>query len=83
LVRRADGVHGADLVENALFMVLLAQHPDLSEALVAVVRPITQVKLAAFWVLTVPNPRGGHPGSRLARGLEEGFRDPGNRFGIG
>jgi hypothetical protein len=43
-----------DLVENALFMVLLAQHPDISEALVAVVRPITQVKLVAFWVITVP-----------------------------
>jgi hypothetical protein len=43
-----------DLVENALFMILLAGHPDISESLVAVVRPITQVKLAAFWGLTVP-----------------------------
>jgi hypothetical protein len=43
-----------DLVENALFMILLAGHPDISESLVAVVRPITQVKLVAFWALTVP-----------------------------
>jgi hypothetical protein len=43
-----------DLVENALFMILLAGHSDISESLVAVVRPITQVKLVAFWGLTVP-----------------------------
>jgi hypothetical protein len=42
-----------DVAENAAFGVMLLRYPDVSTALVAVVSPITAVKLAAF-VVTLP-----------------------------
>jgi hypothetical protein len=39
-----------DVIENALFAVMLSQYPAISEGLVAVARPITIVKLSAFVV---------------------------------
>lgn len=39
-----------DVIENALFAIVLWQYPEIAAALVAVARPITIVKLCAFAV---------------------------------
>jgi hypothetical protein len=42
-----------DLVENAAFLAMIGQYPDVSSSLVAFARPITTVKLASF-VIAMP-----------------------------
>jgi hypothetical protein len=43
-----------DVVENLAFLIMVGSYPDIPGWLVGATSPVTQVKLVAFWALTVP-----------------------------